>query len=157
MNKYYFRNNSFIYLSFVVAFLLQIMPWPHIIYILCPSWFLLFLIYWILALPHSINVSGSFLLGTVMDITSGSKLGIGSLIFSVIAYCITLNFQLIRSLNLIKQTFLVIFISIFMNLTISVIEFFIISASFRNEIFLNSIANGIIWPWFFLLLQKYYK
>ncbi|MXP51337.1 rod shape-determining protein MreD [Pantoea sp. SoEX] len=133
------------------------MPWPSNYILLRPSWFLLLLIYWLLALPYSINVISGFLLGILMDIISGSKLGIGAITFSIIAFFITSKFQVIRNLNLFQQILMVIFISLFMNLAIFFIEFFIIGASFRNKIFLNSIVNGIIWPVFFLFLSKKYK
>ncbi|PPI87891.1 rod shape-determining protein MreD [Candidatus Pantoea edessiphila] len=130
------------------------MPWPNIIYMLRPSWLLMFLIYLVLSLPHSINISSGFLIGILVDITAGSTLGISSLPMSIIAYFISIKFEFIRNSNLLQQVLIVVLISIFMNLTIFLIEFLVLGVSFRYEIFLNSIMNGMIWP-FFLLLKRY--
>ncbi|PPI86435.1 rod shape-determining protein MreD [Candidatus Pantoea edessiphila] len=156
MNKYYFQSKKLIFQSFILVLLLQIMPWPQIIYILHPSWFLLFLIYWVLALPYFINVTSGFLLGILTDVTSGSKLGVSALVFSITSYLIADKFQFIRNLKLWKQIFCVMLISMSINVAIFIVEYLTIRASFRYEIFLNSIINGLVWPLFFLLLEKFY-
>ncbi|MXP56367.1 rod shape-determining protein MreD [Pantoea sp. Mhis] len=154
MSRYSSNRYWVIWFSFMIALLLQIVPWPPEIYIYLPLWLLLTLIYWILALPHRISIGTGFLLGCITDLVTGSVLGSHALAFSVITYLVTLKCYIFRKLPLWKQAFIIMILSFTMNFIIFFANYLIIRIPLRAEIFCSTISNGIVWPWLFLFMRR---
>lgn len=138
-----------------IGLLLQIIPWPQYLHAFKPHWLMLILVYWILALPYRVGITTAFVVGVVMDLFSGTVLGIHAFIFSVIAYLVLFRFQLVRNLALWQQSFIILGLSIFYDLFLFIFQITIYQmVTLSPMIFLSSIVDGLLWTWIFLLLRQ---
>ncbi|WMY97099.1 MAG: rod shape-determining protein MreD [Arsenophonus sp.] len=143
-----------IWLSFLVAIILEQIPCPKQFIYYRPTWLILILIYWVMALPHRINVGTGFFLGLIMDLIQGITLGIHALTNSMICYLVSYKYQLFRNMEIWQQSLVIIGLSVITNFALFLMEFFSSVVLFRPQIFLNCLINGFLWSWIFIFLRK---
>ena len=148
------RGKFIIGCSFVIALTLQTIPWPGVLDLLRPAWLLLVLCYWVLALPHRVNVGSALILGLIWDLLLGSTLGIRGMMMSIVIYLIALNFLLIRNMALWQQAVLIGLSSLLLDVLIFCGEYAIQDVTFNPVSLWSSLINCILWPWMFLLLRR---
>jgi rod shape-determining protein MreD len=60
-----------IFLSFFIAYLLAIVPFPEWAMNYRPEWVPMVLIYWVMALPYRIGIGSAWSAGLILDILEG--------------------------------------------------------------------------------------
>ncbi|MFB9137155.1 rod shape-determining protein MreD [Vibrio sp. AK197] len=154
MTNKFFQGRFVIIVTFLVALTLQTIPWPGVLDLLRPSWLLLVVCYWVLALPHRVNVGSALVLGLMWDLLLGSTLGIRGMMMSIVVYLVALNFLVMRNMALWQQAILIGLLSMLLDVLIFFGEYLIQDVAFNPLSLWSGLINCILWPWMFLLLRR---
>lgn len=147
------RNYRIIYTSFFIGLICAIFPLPIILNAFRPEWMILIIFYWVLALPQRVSIVHAFVLGLLQDLLLGSTLGTHALIFSILAYVVSINYQRIRHFTLVQTTLLV---GVFV--LVSKLSLYLLASSLQDivlhrDYFWAIFTSMLIWPWFFLFMR----
>ncbi|QLB12686.1 rod shape-determining protein MreD [Bisgaardia hudsonensis] len=139
---------------FIITLVLEIAPWPISLHNFKPSWLILVLTYWVLAIPNRLSIGTGFILGILWDVTLGSVLGVHALVLSIFTYLIAKNHRILRNMSLWFQSLLMILFVFMLRFSIFMIDLFLNNAFFEWQIIWGAMISGLLWPWIFLLLRK---
>lgn len=144
-----------IFLSFFVAYLLAIVPFPEWAMNYRPQWIAMVLIYWIMALPYRVGIGFAWVAGLLMDILEGSLLGVNALALAIIAYITLSLHQRLRMFSALQQSGLVLAL---IGLHLMMTHWMKIAAEqavSSNLLFLlGALSSAFVWPWMFMLLRQ---
>lgn len=142
-----------IYITFFAALVCAIFPLPSILNAFRPDWMVLIIFYWVLALPQKISINHAFVLGLLLDLLLGSTLGMHALLFSLLAYLVSSNYQLIRYFTLVQTTLLLGLFILLYKLTLYWIASSLQDIVLHKHYFWPIFTSMLIWPWFFLFMR----
>ncbi|MEI6859776.1 MAG: rod shape-determining protein MreD [Shewanella sp.] len=154
MSMYVANGRWVVWLSFLAAMLLQIMPLPDIVEVWRPDWLLLVIIYWAMALPHRYNILLAFALGVMLDILLGAHLGIRALSMSLVVYVVVLHFQRLRNFPMWQQALVIASLVCLYHMVVFWTQFVVSTAFFDMSLFFPAFSSLIIWPWVFWMLRR---
>ena len=83
-----------VWISSLIALMLQSLPLPKLLSILWPQFFVLLVLYWSTMAPRAGGILLAFLGGLMLDVLQGTQLGQHALTMSVVAY-LALRFHLL--------------------------------------------------------------
>lgn len=148
------RETLILWISFILVLVLQVIAWPKPFDKVPASWLPMLLIYWILSRPESVNIGTGFCIGLIWDLELGSLLGVRALALSLLAYSVASNAALLRNLTLSQQTVLITPLILATHGLIFCTERLLAQASFPPQLLWSGLVSGLLWPGWFLLLQK---
>ena len=97
-----------VWLSSLLALMLQSLPLPKLLSIVWPPFFVLLVLYWSTMAPRAGGILLAFLGGLVLDVLQGTQLGQHALAMSVLAY-LAIRFHLLtRAKPIFEQSLFVI-------------------------------------------------
>ena len=144
-----------IFLSFFIAYLLAVVPFPEWAMNYRPEWVPMVLIYWAMALPYRVGIGSAWVAGLVLDVLEGSTLGVNALALVVVAY-VALSLHLrMRMFSTLQQSGLV-FALVGLNLMLcNWLQIVTGQSVASNLMFLMAaLTSAVIWPSLFQLLRQ---
>ena len=144
-----------IFLSFFIAYLLAIVPFPEWAMNYRPEWVPIVLIYWVIALPYRVGIGSAFVAGLVLDVLEGSTLGVNALALVVVAYVALSLHQRMRMFSALQQSGLVLAL-VGLNLMLcNWLQILTGQSVPSNLMFLMAaLTSAVIWPSLFQLLRQ---
>ena len=135
-----------IILTFVLAYVLAVLPLPAWLQWGRPEWVALTLIYWCIALPQRVGITAALLLGVGLDVLEGAVLGQNAFALVVVALLSQLLYQRLRVYSLWQQA-VVVFILVGINQLICQWVQSIEGVSVLPRLFLlPALSSALLWP-----------
>lgn len=142
-----------IYTTFLLGLIAAIYPLPITLNALRPEWMVLIISYWVLALPHRVSIIHAFVLGILLDLLLGSTLGMHALLFSLLAYIVSVGYQRIRYFTIVQTTLLVGLFVLLTKLALYGLASSLQEISIHKSYFWSVFTSMLIWPWFFFVMR----
>ena len=152
---HYLIRCSVIALSLVLAMCLTVLPMPEWANTMRPMWVLLVLIYWVLALPHRINIGVAWCCGLVSDILYGSLLGEHAFVYTIIIACVYRMHVRMRLASGLQQSLTVFALLILHETLLLVIHSFSGQSQIAWTYWLPCLSSTVLWTWLFLVLRGF--
>ena len=143
-----------LYLTLLVALVLELMPLPALANDWRAPWVLLVLCYWVLALPHRINIGHGWVLGLLMDALLGAPLGLHALALTLVAYVLAANFQRLRTMGLVQQALVIGVLAVAWESVQMAGEWFLNGEPWQLRHIQPALTATLLWPWLFVLLRR---
>ncbi len=142
-----------IVLTFMVSFILAIMPLPSWVAAWRPDWVALILIYWCIAIPQRVGIATGWLVGIIHDVLNDSLLGQQALSLSLIAYLSVRLHRRVRLFPLWQQA-IGVFMLIMLDQLLSAWIRGILGQPLVDSSFIYpALTSAFFWPWLFIILR----
>ena len=156
------KNQLLIFLTLFIALCVDSYMFSSGFQIWKPTFVLLTLIYWNMALPDRIGIFASLSFGIFVDLIEGSLLGLHAILFVLITYICQRFFYQFRVSPLWQQSFILFFLFIlykqvfaldFMNTNQELTN--LSDGAFFINSFLFALCSAFIWSPLFITLRYY--
>lgn len=153
MNSFFIQRWLVLASCFCMAIGLALMPLPHWLAVWRPDWLALVLIYWCMAMPDRVGMGMAWMLGLLLDVLTGTILGLHALALVLIAYLVQRFYLQLRAFPVWQQSFLLLFLLAIYQLPL----FWLSGWGARRDPTLAwqaIISGSLVWPWIFALMRS---
>ena len=143
-----------IFLSFFIAYLLAIVPFPDWAMNYRPEWVPMVLIYWVMALPYRVGIGSAWVTGITLDVLEGSVLGLNALGLVIIAYVTLSLHQRMRMFSSLQQAGLLLAllgIDLVLSHWLQIVTGQTVASGLM--FLMAALTSAIIWPSLFQLMR----
>jgi len=148
-------RRSVIFFTFIAAVVLTLVPLPPMLEVFRPYWVALVMIYWCLETHELITLGMAFIVGILLDLLTGSLLGLHALSLIIVVYLVTRFRARLRFFPPWQQA-----LSVFaLLINDRIILLWIVSLRGdplpSPDFWLPPVVGTFLWPWLFLLLDRF--
>ncbi|MCD6040075.1 MAG: mreD [Gammaproteobacteria bacterium] len=147
------RKGFIILISFLIAFILTLLPLPSWAVWLSPAWVLMILVYWVIAAPERINIGCACIAGIFLDVLQGTLLGEHALALILVIYLVTRVHSRLRMFALLQQSMIIfLFVLLYQGILFCIQGFLGILPS--SWLYWScSLTSMLLWPWVCSILR----
>lgn len=154
------QGGIFIVLTFVIGFMLTMVPLPDWGDAIRPQWVVLVLIYWCIALPDRFGVVTAWFVGLLLDVGQGALLGQNAMALAFVSFLAIKLHLRIRVFPLWQQAMSIFLLVAVYQMLILWIKG-IVGASIHGwSYWLHSMFSMFVWPFVYVTLRalrRYYR
>ena len=154
------RGNFVIFISFVLAILLTMLPLPDWANVGRPAWVALVLIYWCMAMPQRVGIGTGWFAGLMLDVTVGGLMGLYAFGFALVAFLTIKLYQRIRVYPLAQQSMAIMILIAMTQLLSLWIHGITGTPPYSWTYWLPTLTSTLIWPWLYMFMRgvrRYYR
>lgn len=139
--------------TFIVAFILTLLPMPDWTVWLRPAWVLMVLIYWLTVMPYRVNLGTAWIVGLCLDVLHGTLLGEHALALTLVGYLAVRIYSRFRMYPLLQQgLFILLFVLLYQSILFCVQGF--VGQLPRSWLYWsNALTSMLLWPWVFVIMD----
>jgi rod shape-determining protein MreD len=137
---------SVILLTFLMAFVLAVIPLPPWVQWGRPEWVALTLIYWCIALPHRVGIATGLVVGIGMDVLEGAILGQNAFAMVLVALLSLILYQRLRVYSLWQQAAVVFILVGIGQLVCQWVQNIEGVSGLPREFLLPAVSSALLWP-----------
>jgi len=153
MNPMNQRGGGVIIVSFIIAFILLMIPLPNWAQLFRPEWVAIVVIYWSMALPKRVSVGVSWFAGLIVDVIRGSLLGQHALALAVVSFLTIHLHQRIRVYPLWQQAVTIFLVMVINYLIILWIRGIMGEAPSTWQVLIPATMTAVLWPAAFIFMR----
>jgi len=148
------RDRRLFLLTIAVALLLTILPVPAVLSPFKPYWVALAMVYWSLETRDIVSLGAAFLIGLVLDILTGSQMGLHALSLVVMVFLVQRFRSRLRFFPPWQQALSVLGLLVNDRIILIWITMLMSEPAPTWKYWLPPLIGMALWPWIFLLLDR---
>lgn len=148
------ESRTLVLLTVVAAALLSLLPLPEVVAPFKPYWVALVVIYWALETYDMIGLGSAFLAGLLLDVLSGSLLGMHALSLVIMVYLVQRFRPRLRFFPPWQQAMSVLALLVNDRIILIWVTALLGEPLPTWQYWLPPIVALAIWPWLFLFLDR---
>lgn len=148
------KNKYIIPLSFVIAFILTLLPMPGLFIWLKPAWILMVLIFWAMTLPETVNVGIAWIVGIFLDVLESTLLGEHALALTLVTYLVVRMHSRLYMFPVLQQSLCIFLFVLLYQFILFCIKGFLGTVPSHWLYWSSALTSMILWPWISITMRE---